>query len=746
MTVAIQSPANRLWRSLWGGRRHKTPTLLQMEATECGAAALGSIMEYYGRVVPLEELRQACGVSRNGSKASNILRAARAYGFEAKGYRRSPEKLAAGELPVIIFWNFNHFVVVEGFAGNRVYINDPAKGPRVVSYEEFDESFTGVVLTIRPGSDFQAGGRRESLVGALRQRLRGSSSALSFLFLATLCLTILGLVIPSFTRIFIDRILVRGLDSWILPLLIAMGVTLLFSLVLNALRQHYLLRLETKLAISGSSQFLWHVLRLPVDFFLQRRAADISVRVYTNDQLAQLLSGQVATNLLNVFLVLFYVLVMIQYDLLLTGVGVLIALLNMLVLRLIARRRVDMSHQVVNEQGKLTSVSYNGVQMIETLKATGREGDFFARWAGHQAKVINAQQKLAVSSELLAALPGLLLSINTALILVLGGLRIMAGELSLGELIAFQALVLSFLAPVNQLVSLGDRLQQTESGMNRVNDVLRYPAETETAVAVADSEVIGQKLSGRIEIRDLSFGYSQLDEPLIENFNLTLNPGARVALVGGSGSGKSTIAKLVAGIFQPWSGQILFDGQARADIPKTRLKNSLAMVDQDIVLIEGTIRQNLTMWDETIPDAWVVRAAKDAAIHEEISSRHNGYDHAISELGSNFSGGQRQRLEIARALANNPSILILDEATSALDPVTEKTIDNNLRRRGCACIIVAHRLSTIRDCDEIIVLENGRVVQRGTHDEMIRVDGPYARLIKAEDASQNGAHSFWDLL
>ncbi len=720
-------------------RRIKTPTVLQMEAVECGAAALSIVMSYYDHFVPLEELRVACGVSRNGSKASNILKAARSFGFEAKGYKMEIETLKATPLPVIIFWNFNHFLVLEGFGRGKVYLNDPALGPRVISEEEFDDSFTGVTLVIQPGPKFKKGGKKRSLLRALRPRLRGTKGALFYVILATLCLTVLGLVVPSYTRIFVDRFLVAGLKGWMIALIIFMGITASMQMALTWLQQNHLLRLETKLAITTSAKFFWHVLRLPIEFFIQRFAGDVSVRVSINDRVAQLLSGDLATNLLNVGLIIFYVVVMYQYDPLLTGLGVVIALLNIVALRYISRRRVDANQRLLNDQGKLMSTAFSGLRMIENLKATGSESDFFARWSGYQAKAINAEQDLGILTEVLAAVPPILSAVNVALILTVGSYSIMDGKLTIGALIAFQAWMTNFLTPVNQVVNLGSRLQQTEADMAKLDDVLRYPidhyAEQETDLH-EDAGEVGRKLAGHVDLKDVTFGYSRLDPPLIENFNMTLRPGFRVAIVGGSGSGKSTIAKLVAGLYQPWSGEILFDGQPREEVPRTRLKNSMTMVDQEIFLYEGSVRENITMWDTTYQETGIIQAAKDAAIHEEIAARLGGYDATVAEDGLNFSGGQRQRIEIARALVSDPSILILDEATSALDPITEKIIDDNLRRRGCTCLIVAHRLSTIRDCDEIIVLEKGKVVQRGTHIELMRSEGPYANLIKVEEPSK----------
>ncbi len=740
-------PPGRRW--LFFGQKHgrvRTPTILQMEAAECGAASLGIVLAYYGRRVSLEELRLACGVSRDGSRAKHVLIAARKYGCKAQGFRKSIDKLKELRFPVIVFWNFNHFVVVEGFGRNQVYINDPARGPRVVTADEFDAAFTGVTLTVEPGPEFQRGGRPPSLLGGLARRLKGSRLAVGYLLAVGIGLTLLGFVGPAFSRVFIDRVLVGGITPWAVPLLVIMLAAAALLWGLTWLQQHYLLRLETKLAASTTAQFFWHVLRLPLEFYQQRLAADISVRVGSNDQIAQLLSGEVATNLLNLVLIVFYLVVMLRYDAVLTFVAVGLALLNLVALRFVSRRRVDASQRLLNEQGKLFSTAYNGLQMIETLKATGGESDFFARWAGYQAKSVNAEQELAFATEMLAAVPPAILALNSAALLTIGGLRILAGRLTVGELVAFQALSLAFLLPINWLVNLGGRLQQTTGVMARLDDVYRYPLDPEALPAGPSPASGGAKLSGAIELRKVTFGYSRLDDPLIEDFSLTVQPGARLALVGGSGSGKSTIAKLVAGLYEPWSGEILFDGLPRQAVPRGRMKSSLAMVDQDIYLIEGSIRQNMTMWDTTIPEATLVQAAKDANVHTEIAARSGGYDSQVSEGGANFSGGQRQRLEIARALVGDPTLLIMDEATSALDPTSEKIIDDNLRRRGCTCLIVAHRLSTIRDADEIIVLEKGKVVQRGTHAQMMKAGGPYARLLETSEFKPAESGSILDRL
>ena len=720
----------RAWlRACLAPRPRRSPSVLQMEAVECGAAALAMVLAYYRKYVPLEELRVACGVSRDGSKALNVVRAARGYGMAARGLRKEPAELRGMTMPLIVFWNFNHFLVVDGFDGEHVLLNDPAMGRRTVGAEEFDQSFTGVVLSCVPGPGFVPSGRPPSLLASLRQRVRGAGAALGYLVLVGLALALPGLVLPVFTSVFIDRVLVAGLQSWAMPLVAGMAATAVLMAALTALQQHYLLKLEMRVALLSAAHFFWHVLRLPIGYYHQRSAGEIGARVGLNDRVAHVLSGELVSGLLGVLTGVFFATVMLFYDVAMSLISIAIAALNVLVLRLVARQRTELNQKLSIDAGKVMGTSMNGLLLIETLKASGTEAEFFSRWAGYQARLMNSMQAMSRSTIVLDLLPKFLTAANAALILGLGGLRVMDGDLTIGALVAFQALVASFVAPVNALVALGGRLQAFQGDMDRLDDVLRSDCEVDGAPGAAPSSA---KLSGALEFRNVRFGYSRLEAPLLEDFNLTLHPGQRVALVGGSGCGKSTLAKLVVGLYQPWDGEILFDGKPRQAWPRQQLLNSLAAVDQDVSLFSGTVRDNLTMWDGTVPQAGLMQAARDACAHQMIAARPGGYDSPVDEGGANFSGGQRQRLEIARALVGNPTLLVLDEATSALDPLTEQTVDGNLRRRGCSCLVVAHRLSAVRDCDEIIVLERGKVLERGTHDELLALRGKYAELIANE--------------
>ncbi|MGZ7088724.1 MAG: NHLP family bacteriocin export ABC transporter peptidase/permease/ATPase subunit [Candidatus Angelobacter sp.] len=726
-------PAAGIFESIRNWRaRARTPAVFQMEATECGAAALGIILGYYGLWVTLEELRIACGVSRDGASAANIVRAARTYGLIARGFRKELVELQALVFPVVVFWEFRHFVVVEGFSRRKVYINDPDTGPRTVSLEEFDKAFTGIVLEFRKGSDFQKNGKRRTLLQGMMERLPDSWAGHVYVLAITLALTLLSITIPILTKVFID-----GFSSsngiWLQTVLVGMTIAIIFRGVLTYWQQSALLRLQVKLAVQSSASFFWHLVRLPIEFFTQRMAGEISNRVEINDRIADLLSRDLATQFINILLIGFFLAFMMQYEFRLALLILLIASINGLAHYRMSRLRLDANRKILQERGKLIGISVNGLQSIETLKANGAEGEFFARWSGQYTDVLNAEQDLAAKTLYLPALSVFLTTAATIAVLVAGGLNVIGGFMTVGVLIAFQGLSSSFMEPVARLVDQGDRLQQVHADLNRLDDVLSHPIDpglrSDNRFRAGDPSL---KLSGHLELRNVTFGYSRTAKPVIRDINFKLLPGRRIAIVGRSGSGKSTLAKLCCGLYQPWSGEILLDGQPLNQFDRTILNRVISMVDQDIFLFGGTLGENLTMWDESVPRYSIERAVDDACIDFEMSHSPGKYDVEIQEGGANLSGGQRQRLEIARALISNPSILILDEATSALDPHMESIVSSHIRKRGCACLILAHRLSTIRECDQIIVLEDGVVAQSGTHEELVGLEGPYSRLIKTD--------------
>lgn len=715
-------------------RRVETPTVLQLEAVECGAAALGIVLASHGLWEPLESLRTACGVSRDGSKASNILKAARERGMTARGFRKQPLELIDLPLPMIVFWNFNHFLVVEGFGREVVYLNDPAGGRRTVGWEEFDQAFTGVVLVFEATPEFRPGGVRPGVLRALLGRLAGFGNAFAFLALVGLTLVLPGLVLPALSRIFVDEILVGQQRNWLTPLLMGLAVTALVRSALTLLQKHYVLRAETAIAVSSASRLFWKMLRLPVEFYTSRYAGEIGSRMAINDRLAKMIAAELPTMALNITTALFFFAVMLTYDVPLALTSFAFAAANLWLLQSVSVRRKAMNQKLAIDGGKVAGASINGLTLMETLKASGAEGDFFEKWAGYQARWLSSMQQLARSSLLFSALPSALASVEAALLVGIGGLRVMEGAMTLGMLVAFQSLAQSFSGPVRELVALGDRMQQLQGDIDRADDVLRAAPDPGAAMTAPDAKAIGAgRLRGHVELKNVTFGYSRAAPPLLRDFSLAVEPGQRIGLVGASGCGKSTVARLVMGLYEPWTGTILFDGRPRGEWDRDQLAISVAMVDQDIVLFGGTIRDNLTLWDATVPDEAVVSAAQDACIHDAITGRAGTYDAMVEEGGRNFSGGQRQRIEIARALVNNPAILVLDEATSALDPLAEEEIEANLRRRGCTSIVVAHRLSTVRDCDRIYALREGLVVEEGTHDELMRLpDGYYRQLVGSE--------------
>ncbi|MFN6529716.1 NHLP family bacteriocin export ABC transporter peptidase/permease/ATPase subunit [Nostoc sp. ChiSLP03a] len=720
--------------------RFKTPTLLQMEAVECGAAALGIVLAYYGRIVPLAELRVSCGVSRDGSKASNVLKAARNYGLQAKGFKKGFKQLQQLKPPFIVFWNFNHFLVVEGFGQERVWLNDPATGPRSVNLQEFNEAYTGVVLLMEPGAEFKKGGRKPSIINALSKRLRGSFDELFFCILAGFFLVIPELAIASLSQVFVDNILIENRFDWLKPLVLGMGIAVLLQAILTILQTRKLRYLQIRLSISMTGNFLWHVLRLPIGFYAQRFAGEISNRAALNYKVAKILSGQLARTTIDAVMLVFYAVVMLAYDWMLTAIGLVAVAINIGFLQWVARKRIDTNMRLSVDYGKIAGVEIGALESIETIKSAALESDFFSRWAGYYAKANNSQQELLQTDLILEALPPLLTALTSMLLLVVGGLRVIDGYISIGMLVAFQTLMTRLQQPVNSLVGLGSTIQAIDGDLKRLDDALDNAIDPNLNLELQRDKTPIEyakfsdrcRLQGYVELQNITFGYSRIEEPLIQNFSCQLKPGQRVAFVGTSGSGKSTLSKIVTGLYELWEGKILFDGIPRQQIPRAVLANSLSMVEQDIFLFSGTVRDNLTLWDETIPNSQLLKACQDAAILDVVMAIPGGLDGKLLQGGANLSGGQRQRLEIARSLVNNPAILVMDEATSALDAETEKIIDRHIRRRGCTCIIIAHRLSTIRDCDEIIVLERGKVVQRGTHEEMKDIDGAYARLIKAE--------------
>ena len=714
------------------GRAH-VPVVMQMEALECGAASLAMVMAYYDKWVPLEQVRLDCGVSRDGSNARNMLVAARSYGFEAQGFRCEISALRENmSFPCIIHWNFNHFVVLDGFQGNYAWINDPARGEVRVPMDDFDRAFTGICLQITPGEGFVPGGKKKSTLEFAKKRLHGAGAAVVFVLLSTIIGYLFGIINPIFSGFFMDHLLTGENRELLMPFLILLAIMGLAQVAVSWIQAVYRLKINGKMAIVGSSEYMWKVLRMPMEFFSQRMAGDILQRQGTNASFASTLVNTFTPVVLNSIMMVFYLVVMLRYSVMLSIVGIVTIVVNLIVSRIISAKRVNITRVQMRDAGKLASATVSGIQMVETIKASGAENGYFQKWAGYQASVNAQNVRFARLNQYLGMIPTLLSAAADSAVLILGVWLAMRGEFTLGGIMIFQGFLGQFMAPAMMLISAGQTIQEMRTQMERVEDVMQYPTDPNFSDEPLRDDADYSKLTGKVELRNVTFGYSRLAQPLIQDFSMHMEPGSRVAFVGTSGCGKSTLSKLISGLYQPWSGEILFDGKPISEIDRAVFTGSVAVVDQDIVLFEDTIANNIKMWDESIEDFEMILAARDAQIYDDIMARDGGFYGKLTEGGKDLSGGQRQRIEIARVLAQDPSIIIMDEATSALDAKTEYELVKAVKDRGITCIVIAHRLSTIRDCDEIIVLDKGKVVERGTHEELYAKGGYYTELISSD--------------
>ena len=709
----------------------KVPIVMQMEMLECGAASLAMVLAYYGKWLSLEKVRGDCCVSRDGSNAKNILKAARSYGLVAKGYRYETEDLKKhGKFPCIIHWNFNHFVVLNGFKGNKAVLNDPAKGTYSVSMEVFDTSFTGICLMFEPGDGFIPSGKPQNMLTFALSKMKMAGTAVAFTVITTVIASLLGIITPAFSRVFLDRLLTGQNPSWFVPFMWALAGISALQILISFIETIYQARISAKIDVFGNSMFMWKIFRMPMEFFSQRMAGDIQQRKGAYSSIANTLVSTLSPLVIEAAMLVFYLVVMVRYSLLLSLVGIASVLINTMMARIISKKRVNLTRVSMRDEGKLSGATVAGIEMIETIKSSGAENGFFEKWAGYQASVNAQNVKFAKLNQYVGIIPSLVSMVTNTIVLILGVFLTMQGQFTVGMVMAFQGFLSSFLAPASKLIAAGQSLEEMRTDKERIEDIMKYPEDPLCRrERTFDDNASYKKLSGSVELKNVTFGYSKLSQPLIKDFNLTLTPGSRVAFVGSSGCGKSTLSKLISGLYQPWEGQILFDGKPMSEIDRSVFTGSLAVVDQDIILFEDTIANNIKMWDSTIEDFEMIMAARDAQIHNAIMQRDGGYNYKILEGGKDFSGGQRQRLEIARVLAQDPTIIILDEATSALDARTECDVVQSIKDRGITCIVVAHRLSTIRDCDEIIVMDNGNVVERGTHDQLYALGGFYTRLV-----------------
>ena len=710
----------------------KVPIIMQLEALECGAASLAMVMAYYDKWVPLEQVRSDCGVSRDGSNAKNICKAAKSYGFKVQAFSRTPKSIKEkGKFPCIIHWNFNHFVVLNGFKGKYACINDPAKGAVKVGPEEFDRAFTGITLNITPDEGFEPGGKRQSTLSFAKKRLIGAGAAVLFVMLTTVISSLFGIINPIMSKIFMDRLLTKTNSSWLMPFTALMTVLAAVQIIVGWAQTIYSLKINGKMSVIGSTSYMWKVLHMPMEFFSQRMAGDIQSRQVTNASIASTLVDTFAPLILNTIMMIVYLCLMLRQSVWLTLIGISTLLINIFMSRIISEKRVNITRVKQRDSAKLSATTVAGIEMIETIKASGAENGFFQKWSGYQASVNAQDVKSAKMNNHLGMIPTFLSTFANYAVMIMGIWFVMHGKFTLGSLQMFQGFLGSFMSPATMLISAGQTIQEMRTQMERVEDVMQYPDDPNAEDRIIEGDKL-RKLGGKVELKNISFGYSKLSEPLISDFSMCMEPGSRVAFVGASGCGKSTLSKIISGLYQPWSGEVLFDGKPRDQHSRAVMTGSIAVVDQDITLFEGTIADNIKMWDESIKDFEMILAARDAQLHEDIMAREGGYQCRLVSGGRDLSGGQRQRMEIARVLAQDPSIIILDEATSALDAKTEYEVVKSIKERGITCIVIAHRLSTIRDCDEIIVLDKGKVVERGTHDELMKLGGTYTDLVTNE--------------
>ena len=708
----------------------KVPLIMQLEALECGAASLAMIMAYYDKWVPLEQVRVDCGVSRDGSNAKNILKAAKAYGFKTKGYALNTQKLRERvKFPCIIHWNKAHFVVLCGFTRNKAIINDPAKGVVKVPIDQFDKFFTGIVLEVIPDEGFVPSGKRKSMLGFARKRLVGAKSLIVFFALTTIIAYVIGIINPVLKQVFIDNLLGENRhDEWLTPFILVFAGLSILQIIVGLIEAIYQYRMREKLDTVGSSSYMWKVLRLPIEFFSQRMTGDIQQRKNENATIAETLVNVFAPLIFNAIMLVFYLVVMMTKSLILTAIGVFTVLLNAFMTQYISKVKVNITRVQARDNAMLAGMTSKGIEMIETIKSSGAEKNYFYTWDEALKNATQQKLKLARLTQAFGTIPSLLtLAVNYS-VLIIGVYLTINNQFTVGSIVAFQGFLSAFMAPATTMIESGQTIQEMRTQMERVDDVMEYPIDENIDRSIPDAVLT--KLKGNLELKNVTFGYSKLDNPIITDFNLTVKPGQMVAIVGGTGSGKSTLSKLVSGLHHQWSGEILYDGKTIEQIDHEMFVGSLAVVDQDIILFEDTINNNIKMWDESIEDFEAILAANDARIHDTIMARKDGYNAVLTEGGGNLSGGERQRIEIARALAMDPSIMILDEATSALDAKTEYEVVNAIRKRGITCLVIAHRLSTIRDADLIVVLHKGTIIEQGRHEELMNNKGYYYDLIK----------------
>lgn len=706
----------------------KINPILQMETTECGAASLAMILDYYGKTVTLEELRRECGVSRNGVNAKNIVKAAKFHNLTPRALRVSIEGVREVKTPAVIHWNMDHFLVLCGFNKKGAVLADPAYGIRMVSEEEFSKSFTGIAIEFTPDADFRKDKDGKTENNYIKSCVKAFLPSTLYFVLLEICALIGSAAVLFLNSVFIDKILISGNTSNLRIILQVILCAGLITATAMAFDIHIRYRVGRQLNVRINSGFMAHLLRLPIEFFAQRSEGDLANRQNTNMEMGANLARMLTPIPGYALQIVIYFVMIVVFDVHIALVGIFCAAANVCAMALSRRKYEAQMRTHSRDLGALQSDISQTIDMAETIKSCGAEDAMFVRLTAAGTRVVNTKTGIDKTGAHTRNLFLFLNALGSGIVLITGVWKILSGSMTAGIIIAMQSLVAAMLEPLGNLVDGGIEMQTLKSETARTNDVMHY---SEDDKFLHGAEVHTKSIDGDISLSDVTFGYNPLDAPFIKDFNLTVKKGGSVAITGGSGSGKSTIAKIIAGLYREDGGLVCFDGTPRKEINHFYFYSKTAVVSQNIRLFEGTVLDNITMWDDSIPYDDVVAAAKAACIHEDIISRRDGYRERVYENGKNFSGGQRQRIEIARALVKKPSVLIMDEATSALDTDTEEKIMNNIKALGITRITVAHRLSTIMDSDEIIVMDDGKIAERGTHGELMAANGIYSSLVRS---------------
>ena len=707
--------------------RKNVPMVLQMENVECGAASLAMIMRYYGKnSLSLEQLRLDCHVSRDGVTAKGIKDASEKYGLKCRVLKADPDNIKTLSMPVIIHWNMSHFVVLTGFWGNNYYLNDPALGRTKVSRDEFNDSFTGIVMSFEKTDKFKAEGKnREKNFTDIK--IRPFIPALILISFLGAIITLMGMIIPYFNSTYIDRMILETDLSGFTTFIFALLSVIFLRFFAAVIKEKATYETERNMNISLSIGFMEKMLALPIFYFMQRTPGELANRQLGSFETAQLVCKNMSPIFFQAVLVIVYCAAAFKYNINIAFIGIAAVLLNVLISYISSEKMVDVSAAGKKNTGLFYGAVASAIDMIETIKSCACEDAVFNRLMGTAALGMQpriSREKIKLYSS--AAFETVNFSVSAA-ILITGISLVLRGELTIGATVGLMGVFSAFLVPIGAFINSVSAIFDLKSIIERTDDTMRYSNEN---IFLPADEAQVKKMGGDIEVKNVSFAYGGSTKNAVSNISFKIEKGKSVALTGASGGGKSTAAKLIAGLFTETEGHIYYGDAEKKDIHKKEFYSNIAVVSQSVTLYEGTVFDNIAMWDKSVEYEDVVNACKTACIHKEIASRRGAYYEKTAEGGANFSGGQRQRFEIARALVRKPEILILDEATSALDANTEAEIMKNITSLGITLIIIAHRLNTVRNCDEILVFKDGEIAERGTHDSLSKQNGLYAQLIK----------------